>query len=306
MKTPQAPTIVSEKVLRALLDRHKCPRPLAAVRAMLMGNIASPVLDLSPLAALTAVWAGQLPSFETPQDAEAFFNALIAGLWNQLAEHQSSRNPFRLHRTPVEPTREALLALASTRTHEVAGFLDGLFGGEGQLHLPHKAHQAVETLVEVQGMFAGATALLADETKPTTAQSLAEFARNAQEMTAIAEVQINKAVQACKRARASQLEPMAAMPTHRHVPLLAKEGEPPFVMSPLSQPLSRNGMTVQVEIYRDEEGQWILEVVDEQNTSHVWDDHFGADHQALAAAIRALEEAPMEFVAEPTSSHGVH
>ena len=81
---------------------------------------------------------------------------------------------------------------------------------------------------------------------------------------------------------------------------------PPIVESPLSQRLTRNGVTVEVEIYGDQEGKWILEVVDQQKTSHVWDEHFDTDRQALAEAIRALEEEPMEFFAESTTPRGVH
>ncbi len=69
--------------------------------------------------------------------------------------------------------------------------------------------------------------------------------------------------------------------------------------SPLSQRLTINAVTVQVDIYGDGQGKWILEVVDEQQTSHVWDDHFDTDHEALAEAIRALEEEPTEFLAGP-------
>ena len=47
--------------------------------------------------------------------------------------------------------------------------------------------------------------LLAGPTKPAPDQGLAEFARNAQKMTAIAVAHINKAIQACKRARAHTL-----------------------------------------------------------------------------------------------------
>ena len=79
------------------------------------------------------------------------------------------------------------------------------------------------------------------------------------------------------------------------------DDEPPIVESPLSQRLSRNGVTVRVEIYGDQEGKWILEVLDQQNTSHVWDEHFDTDHQALAEAIHTLEEEPGEFSAEPTT-----
>lgn len=84
------------------------------------------------------------------------------------------------------------------------------------------------------------------------------------------------------------------------------DDEQPLVVSPLSQGLTRHGVTVQVDIYSDEEGKWILEVVDARNTSHVWDDHFDTDAQALAEAIRALEEEPMEFLPEPPASGGVH
>ena len=98
---------------------------------------------------------------------------------------------------------------------------------------------------------------------------------------------------------------MAMMPTERPV-IPSDTGESPFVESPLSQRLTRNGVTVQVEIYGDQDGKWILEVVDQRDGSHVWDEHFATDHEALAEAIRALEEAPMDFVGEPASSLGVH
>jgi len=52
-------------------------------------------------------------------------------------------------------------------------------------------------------------------------------------------------------------------------------------MSPLCQKLTDSGKTVQVEIYRGEEKGWILEVVDEEGTSTVWDDLFMTDADAL-------------------------
>jgi hypothetical protein len=70
-----------------------------------MGNIASPTLTLSPVAALEALWEGKMPVFEAADDAQALFDVLIGGLWNRLAEHQSSRHPFRLVRAPVAITR---------------------------------------------------------------------------------------------------------------------------------------------------------------------------------------------------------
>ena len=52
-------------------------------------------------------------------------------------------------------------------------------------------------------------------------------------------------------------------------------------MSPLSQTISSEGKTVQVDIYEDGNGGWILEVIDEFNNSTVWDDSFETDSAAL-------------------------
>ncbi|MCW7541657.1 hypothetical protein OOT46_28050 [Aquabacterium sp. A7-Y] len=85
---------------------------------------------------------------------------------------------------------------------------------------------------------------------------------------------------------------------------MSVENDPVVIESPLSQTISRHGVTVQVEIYEDGKGKWILEVVDQQNTSHVWDDPFETDELALAEAIRALEEEPLEF--SPQAADGAH
>jgi uncharacterized protein len=60
--------------------------------------------------------------------------------------------------------------------------------------------------------------------------------------------------------------------------------------SPLAQSLTRDGKTVQIEIYEDGEGGWLLEVVDEHGNSTVWDDPFRSDRAALDEALRTIEE----------------
>lgn len=82
--------------------------------------------------------------------------------------------------------------------------------------------------------------------------------------------------------------------------------EPPIIESPLSQRLTRNGVTIQIEIYADREGKWILEVVDSGNNSHVWDEHFESDREALVEAIRAVDEEPREFLPEAGISRDAH
>lgn len=67
--------------------------------------------------------------------------------------------------------------------------------------------------------------------------------------------------------------------------------EPELIQSPLSQAITRDGHTLQVDIYRlEEEVDWLLEVVNEDGTSHVWDDRFATDQAALDAVHEAIDE----------------
>lgn len=61
-------------------------------------------------------------------------------------------------------------------------------------------------------------------------------------------------------------------------------------MSPLSQSFEQGGQWVKIEIYEDDEGGWLLEIVDEGNNSTMWEDAFDTDDAALAEALAALEE----------------
>ncbi len=61
-------------------------------------------------------------------------------------------------------------------------------------------------------------------------------------------------------------------------------------MSPLSQRYEEEGIAVHIEIYEDGEGGWLLEIVDEDNNSTMWEDSFDSDEDALAEALAAIEE----------------
>ena len=61
-------------------------------------------------------------------------------------------------------------------------------------------------------------------------------------------------------------------------------------MSPLCQELTDSGKTVQVEIYRGEEKGWILEVVDEEGSSTVWNELFATDADALEELNTTIRE----------------
>ena len=70
---------------------------------------------------------------------------------------------------------------------------------------------------------------------------------------------------------------------------MAKEPEPVLVKSNLSQELEDDGLLFEIHIYRlEEEAAWTLEVVDEDGTSHVWDDPFSSDFAALIEAQKAI------------------
>ena len=71
--------------------------------------------------------------------------------------------------------------------------------------------------------------------------------------------------------------------------------------SPLCQKMEQAGIEVEILIYRTEgsdEG-WILEVVDEENNSTVWDDLFDTDHDALDEVMRTIEEEGISVLLNP-------
>ena len=63
-----------------------------------------------------------------------------------------------------------------------------------------------------------------------------------------------------------------------------------LVFSTLSRRMTRDGITIDVQIYRgkDEEG-WLLEVVDHLGGSTVWDDRFPTDAEAWQEVLATIE-----------------
>jgi len=75
-------------------------------------------------------------------------------------------------------------------------------------------------------------------------------------------------------------------------------------MSPLCQTISSGGKTLQVDIYEDGNGKWILEVVDEFNNSTVWDDVFETDKAALTEAKKTILSEGASTLVGPESGKG--
>ena len=70
--------------------------------------------------------------------------------------------------------------------------------------------------------------------------------------------------------------------------------DPNIVKSSLSRTVTKDGITVRVEIIRLEgETGWSLEVVNARNTSIVWDDLFATDEAAYAEFARTVAEEGM-------------
>ncbi len=64
--------------------------------------------------------------------------------------------------------------------------------------------------------------------------------------------------------------------------------------SPLSQAVERDGRSVQVDIYADGKGGWLLEVIDEFGNSSVWDKSFETEQDALDDALKTIREEGIE------------
>ena len=74
---------------------------------------------------------------------------------------------------------------------------------------------------------------------------------------------------------------------------LASDEDPddvPVTYSSHCQLVEWDGVTLDVQIYRIPTSDWVLEVVNEINTSFVWDDHFDNDADAWEEFQRTLRE----------------
>jgi hypothetical protein len=214
MVKPAIPPTVSDELVRALLERYRCPVPFHALRTRFLGNIASPDLQASPMKMVEAMWGGELPAFETVDAAKELIGALVMGLWNRLTRHQERSAPFRLTRIEVPVTREGIGMLALLRRQELDGFVEGLFGYKESLDLPERAHKALGVLAEIRAMAEASRELAEDPTKPAEPADTAATLEHFRELTRIAEHEMHEAVLSCTRARRQMLR---ALPTARPV-----------------------------------------------------------------------------------------
>src|SRR5271169_320848 len=172
MAKPAVPPTATDDEVRALLVRYRCPVQFHEVRTRFLGNIASPVIGVSPIKVVEGLWGGTLPEFESIDAANELIGALVMGLWNRLTRHQDRSEPFRLTRIQTEATRERLASLALMRRQELDGFVEGLFGPEKSMDLPERAHRALDTLGEMRAGFAAVFVLASDQAKGANIKDL--------------------------------------------------------------------------------------------------------------------------------------
>jgi hypothetical protein len=202
-KTAKAP---GEKAAKALLEKHACPVPFHEVRTRFLGNIAPPELSASPLQIIKDLWGGELPAFDSIDELNKLLDALVQGLWNELTRHQKRSQPFRLTRTPMEPTAANLGRYGRIRLEELDGFIEGLFNSQDVIDLPGRAHEAVGHLAELRAMMAGICDLVARDPDADDRTQLDTTFKQLRELTRIMETEIHEAVISCTRARRQMLE----------------------------------------------------------------------------------------------------
>lgn len=93
--------------------------------------------------------------------------------------------------------------------------------------------------------------------------------------------------------------------TVRIIGALPLDKEPEVIYSPLCARFPKDATVVEVSIFRiGTETTWHLEVINEQNTSTVWDDPFDTDHAAWAEFLSTVEDQGMvAFEDVPTVVH---
>ena len=69
------------------------------------------------------------------------------------------------------------------------------------------------------------------------------------------------------------------------------DADPVIRYSPLCQTVLHDGATLELQIYEGDPdpGRWLLEVVNENGTSIVWEDQFDTDVAAFEEFTRTLE-----------------
>ncbi len=73
-----------------------------------------------------------------------------------------------------------------------------------------------------------------------------------------------------------------------------------------STEITRDGKTVRIDVYPDGEGRWVLEVVDQDWNSSVWDETFSTAEEAMRAGVEAVEKEGIDAFIGQKDEPSVH
>jgi hypothetical protein len=191
--------------VRRLLKKYDCPLPLHQIRAQFMGAIASPVDTVNPSREIQTLWGGQAPSFASMAAANEFMQVLVIGLWNHVAMHFGSHEPFALIDNTPEPTEKGIKDHAKLRFEEIQGFLEGFFQGQDSAHLSEDIADCLDVLDDLIAMFGG-IARLPRERRATTQEEFRGLIDQVDELTKIAQREINQIITICAAQRRGEDE----------------------------------------------------------------------------------------------------
>ncbi|NOV28352.1 hypothetical protein [Methylomonas sp. ZR1] len=76
--------------------------------------------------------------------------------------------------------------------------------------------------------------------------------------------------------------------------------------SPLNCTVSKDGCTIEINIFKSADTNWFLEIIDQNNYSTCWEDQFETDQLAFDEAMSAIEEEGVLAFVEPTEGEAFH
>ena len=194
----KSPKYVGDAQIQSVLETFSCPVPFHAVRAQFMGNIASPVLSVSPIRTIEQFWPDGLPVFENEEEANALMEGLLS-LWNHLVQHQKRSKPFKLIVRPFGDDRDEMREFLTVRTQEIDYFLEGLLDGDAEFPIPDDIREEIALLAENYALMNATLDLL--DNVASTDQEISGLTSNLRELSKIAGIQINDIILACVRWR---------------------------------------------------------------------------------------------------------
>ena len=187
----------SDAALKKMLKAHGCPLGLHEVRTRILGHLIAPEAGVSPITAVQGLWGGQLPEVDHIDQLNEILDMLMGSIWNPLAlQVRVRRDRIKLAMPPAGKGIKALGLLALLRLEELQSFEEGLLGGAQFVDIPQPAAQSMRTLGEMAVLFASVHNTIKSGAY-CTAKDAKGLRANVDELTKIAEVELNSVIDAC-------------------------------------------------------------------------------------------------------------